>query len=70
MPLYDFACKTCDERQEVLQRYEDKAPTCASCAKPMARQVGATSFKLEGYSWGKNGYSNRPPWDVARATKD
>ena len=70
MPLFDFKCPSCAKVTERLQRHDDAAPSCASCAKVMERQVGRTSFKLRGYSWGTNGYANRPPWDLAPPGED
>ena len=31
VPIYDFACSTCDERFEELQRSDAPPPACPSC---------------------------------------
>lgn len=56
MPLYEYRCKACNERREVLQRWQDKAPTCKQCATPMAKQVSTTSFQLVGPGWARDNY--------------
>ena len=61
MPLYDYRCESCGDKEEKLERFD--APTehdCASCgtAQAMRRQVSLTSFTLAGGGWMAQGYAN------------
>lgn len=56
MPLYEFCCEGCGALTEVLQKYTDAAPGCASCAQPMKRKMSVTSFTLKGDGWARDSY--------------
>jgi len=61
MPLYEYCCESCGEREEKLEKLE--APTehdCPACgtAAAMRRQVSLTSFTLAGGGWMAQGYGN------------
>jgi putative FmdB family regulatory protein len=63
MPLFDFKCETCDYIEEVLLKTAGNSETrltCPECEKEtMIRQVGLSSFKLEGGGWYKDGYQKK-----------
>jgi putative FmdB family regulatory protein len=59
MPLYEYRCKSCDEREERLEGFD--APTrhdCPQCGAALAmhREVSLTSFTLSGGGWESQGY--------------
>lgn len=59
MPLYEYKCKSCGEKEERLEKFE--TPTehdCLFChtAMGMHRQLSLTSFMLAGNSWMAHGY--------------
>jgi putative FmdB family regulatory protein len=61
MPLYEYKCKSCGEREEKLEQFE--APTehdCLMCHEPlgMHRQISSTSFSLAGGGWMASGYES------------
>ena len=64
MPLYDFKCEGCDYIEEVLTSSagsSDIKLTCPDCeTETMKRQIGLSSFKLEGGGWYKDGYTKKP----------
>lgn len=47
MPLYDYVCRACDERFEVLAAFADPAPPCPACAAKGAERR-LTGFQLGG----------------------
>jgi putative FmdB family regulatory protein len=60
MPLYEYRCESCGEREEKLESFS--APTehdCAGCGTPhgMIRQLSLTSFTLAGGGWHAQGYA-------------
>jgi putative FmdB family regulatory protein len=61
MPLYEYRCKSCGEREEKLEGFD--APSkhdCPRCgdALAMRRQISVTSFTLAGGGWEAQGYAN------------
>lgn len=58
MPIYEYACEDCDHTFELIQRMGASAPdACPSCGEPRVRKlVSATSFRLQGSGWYKDGY--------------
>jgi len=61
MPLYEYSCRSCGEKEEKLEGFD--APTehdCPRCgtASGMRREVSLTSFTLAGGGWYKAGYAN------------
>ncbi len=64
MPLYEYRCETCGEKEEKLEGFS--APTehdCPKCqaAAGMRRQVSLTAFTLAGGGWHAQGYSGGTP---------
>ena len=64
MPLYEYLCKTCGEKEERIQGFS--APTehdCPKCGKTlgMARQISVSGFSLAGGGWHSQGYSGPAP---------
>jgi putative FmdB family regulatory protein len=60
MPLYEYRCQSCGEKEEKLESFS--SPTehdCPRCGRPkaMRRQVSLTSFTLAGGGWYGQGYS-------------
>jgi putative FmdB family regulatory protein len=57
MPIYEYRCKTCGKKTEILflKSKQSRNPTC--CNKPMCKTIGRTTFILKGSGWYKDGYS-------------
>jgi putative FmdB family regulatory protein len=62
MPIYEYECRKCNARSEVLQRLNDKPPTkCAKCGGRLERITSAPAIQFKGSGWyvtdyaGKNG---------------
>jgi putative FmdB family regulatory protein len=58
MPIYEYACEDCAHTFETIQRMGAPAPdACPACGEPRLRKlVSATSFRLQGSGWYKDGY--------------
>ncbi len=74
MPLYDFKCETCDKTEEVLLKSAGSADTKLTCpvceTETMIRQVGLSSFKLEGGGWYADGYNKKKKEKVGLDQKE
>ena len=62
MPMYEYRCPKCGTEKELLQKFDDPAPTCPKegCeqhGEPMPRLISRASFELRGGGWAKDGYS-------------
>ena len=62
MPLYEYRCESCGEKEEKLEGFD--APTehdCPQCGEPlgMHRQVSLTSFTLAGRGLARPGLRQR-----------
>lgn len=68
MPIYEYVCKVCGTRSEVMQKVSDPAPdACPSCGakEPLERVVSRTSFQLKGGGWYADLYGS-PKKDAAK----
>lgn len=64
MPIYEYRCEACGEREEKLQAIS--APNVHDCpfcgiAQGMRRQISRTSFALAGGGWYAQGYGSESP---------
>ncbi len=60
MPIYEYACSTCGEDFEVLQKISDpplKLHTCSPKSR-VKRKLSLSAFQLKGGGWYKEGYSS------------
>jgi putative FmdB family regulatory protein len=53
MPIYEYACQSCGNRFDKLQKLSDPDPTdCPQCGRPeVKRAVTAAAFRLKGGGW-------------------
>lgn len=53
MPIYEYACSTCDHRLDALQKMSDEPLVdCPSCGEPgLQRMLSAPRFRLKGQGW-------------------
>ncbi|MDH5629348.1 MAG: zinc ribbon domain-containing protein, partial [Gammaproteobacteria bacterium] len=61
MPIYEYKCKSCDERLEKLQKISDEPLVdCPSCGKPdLSKLVSASGFRLTGTGWYETDFKNK-----------
>ena len=53
MPIYGYACKSCDHTLDELQKIaDDPLVDCPACGEPgLRRQLSAPRFRLKGQGW-------------------
>ena len=53
MPIYEYACKSCDHRLDALQKMSDPALVdCPECGEPALKKLlSAPKFRLKGQGW-------------------
>ena len=58
MPIYDFHCKKCRRRVELLIN-EAANPLCPLCRLPMDKECSCRNFVLKGEGWAKDRYARK-----------
>ncbi|MDX1625779.1 MAG: zinc ribbon domain-containing protein [Wenzhouxiangellaceae bacterium] len=53
MPIYEYHCRSCDQRVEKLQKMSDPPlKTCPECGEDaLSKLVSAAGFRLKGGGW-------------------
>ncbi len=53
MPIYEYQCKSCDQRLEKLQKISDAVlTTCPKCnEESLSKNISAPGFRLKGTGW-------------------
>lgn len=53
MPIYEYECKSCGHRLEILQKITEEAlKKCPHCGKDsLSKLISATTFQLKGTGW-------------------
>jgi len=69
--MYEYLCKTCGHRFEVIQKFSDKPlKKCPKCGKAVERLVSTSSIKFKGSGWYVTDYAKRSgPADVKSESK-
>jgi putative FmdB family regulatory protein len=59
VPLYDYECRNCGHRVEVLHGVNDSGPTaCAQCGGPMRKLLNTPAIVFKGSGWAKKDRSS------------
>ncbi len=53
MPIYEYQCRSCDHKLEVMQKMSDEPlKECPACGKPeLVKLISAAGFRLSGSGW-------------------
>lgn len=80
MPIYEYTCKLCDHRLEVLQKFDDlPLEDCPACkGEGLRRLISAPAFHLKGSGWYATDFKDKPakktseaePKKTSETTKD
>jgi putative FmdB family regulatory protein len=58
MPIYEYECRSCGKRTEVLQRFADAPPAaCPVCGGPVKKLISSPAFQFKGSGWYKTDYA-------------
>lgn len=62
MPIYELQCPECGDTIEVLviKSTDPRRGFCVRCRREMERIISSSSFRLKGFGWAFDGYSDRP----------
>ena len=71
MPLYEYECKACGHRFEVIQKFSDKpVKKCPQCGKGVERLVSSSAIQFKGTGWYVTDYAKRSgPSDTRSGAK-
>ncbi len=61
MPIYEYECRFCNYRFQLLQNFNDDVPyVCPNCGKEggVRKLVSPTMFELKGSGWYVTDYKN------------
>jgi putative FmdB family regulatory protein len=64
MPLYEYRCESCGEKEEKLEGFSaPEEHACELCGAPsgMKRLISISGFSLAGGGWHSQGYSGPAP---------
>ncbi len=60
MPIYEYRCRVCDTRFELLRSFSDTSPvTCPKCGGEVKRLISRNSFILKGSGWYATDYASK-----------
>ncbi len=60
MPLYEYECRKCKARVEILQKISDKPLTkCRQCGGRLEKQWSQSGFQFKGSGWYVTDYAGK-----------
>ena len=60
MPLYEYRCKNCGKKIEVIQKFSDTPLTsCKECGGELEKMVSAPAIRFKGSGWYVNDYASK-----------
>jgi putative FmdB family regulatory protein len=71
MPIYEFECRKCKTKLEVLQKMNDKPPVkCQKCGGRLERLHSAPAIQFKGSGWYVTDYAGEGRRAAEKAEKD
>lgn len=62
MPVYEYECKSCGERFDVLQKLSDPPVTvCSLCGGAVRKLLGTPALQFKGTGWYITDYAGKSP---------
>jgi putative FmdB family regulatory protein len=59
MPIYEYLCSQCNERQEIIQRIsEDPLTHCPKCGGAMRKLISSPAIQFKGSGFYKTDYAS------------
>ena len=67
MPIYEYACVSCEHQFETIQRIsEDPLKDCPECGKPKLKKlVSVAAFRLKGGGWYETDFKSGDKKNIA-----
>lgn len=60
MPLYEYECRACGERSEILQRFSDPPlAACPKCGGEVRKLLSSPAFQFKGTGWYVTDYAGK-----------
>ncbi len=60
MPLYEYRCKNCGKKIEVIQKFSDAPLTsCKECGGELEKMMSAPAIRFKGSGWYVNDYASK-----------
>jgi len=60
MPIYEYECRRCHHRFELIQRFSDKPrKRCPECKSAVDRLISAPAIRFKGTGWYVTDYANK-----------
>lgn len=61
MPLYEYECRACGERMEILQKISDSPYShCPKCGSEMKKLISSPAIQFKGSGFYKTDYAAKP----------
>jgi putative FmdB family regulatory protein len=68
MPIYEYLCKECNERHEIIQRFSDAPLThCPKCGGEMKKLVSSPAIQFKGSGFYKTDYASSGSSSTAKS---
>jgi len=69
MPIYEYECKACGHRLEVIQKISDEPlKDCPECQKPeLKKLISAAGFRLKGGGWYETDFKSNNKKNLAQS---
>lgn len=59
MPIYEYQCKQCNERHEIIQKFSDPPLThCPKCGNEMKKLFSSPAIQFKGSGFYKTDYAS------------
>ena len=59
MPIYEYQCKQCNERHEIIQKFSDAPLThCPKCGSEMKKLFSSPAIQFKGSGFYKTDYAS------------
>ena len=60
MPIYEYRCKKCNNRIEVIQKISDKPPArCKKCGGRFEKMISPAAIQFKGEGWYVTDYGRK-----------
>tara|TARA_B100000929_G_scaffold141284_1_gene111826 strand:- start:3057 stop:3344 length:288 start_codon:yes stop_codon:yes gene_type:complete len=60
MPIYEYQCRRCEHRFELIQKFSDKPrKRCPECSGAVDRLISPPAIRFKGSGWYVTDYANK-----------